>query len=165
MRNALAIIAAFLLVAIILLPVLGYTFKSGPRPPYSIGSTKLNYTFHAGIPASKMMPESIPPSVAPTSAVKATRVRYSFKIGIASPYSAKVNSKTIEHRMDPVSPKTPVAPIAPKRPIAPVAIEDLRRIQASPMIEANGTKITSGITPAGGWRSVTTMIVKQSLDS
>lgn len=173
MRKVLAVIGVFLLVAIILLPVSGFTFMLGPRHPYSIGSTKLNYTFHAGIPASEMTPKSIQPSAAPTPAVKVTRVRYSFKVGIAPPYSAKANSKTIVHRMDQTSPKasvapmSPIAPTAPKAPAAPIAtvdVEDLRKVQASPTTEANGTKIASGTTPVGGWRSVTTMTVKQALD-
>lgn len=171
MRKVLAVIAVFLLIAIILLPVSGFTFMIGPRHPYSIGSTKLNYTFHAGIPASEMTPRSIQPSAAPAPAVKVTRVRYSFKVGIAPPYSARVEGKTIVHRMDQtsskasVAPATSVAPIAPKSPIAPVNVVDLRKVQASPTTEANGTKIASGTTPVGGWRSVTTMTVKPSTES
>jgi hypothetical protein len=95
MRNILAITMALMLAAVILSPAVGYTIQSGSNESYSIASTMVNYSFHAGEPASNLTPESIPPALSPTSAVTVTQVPYSIKIGAAAPYSIKlVNAGT-----------------------------------------------------------------------
>jgi hypothetical protein len=92
MRKVLAIIAALMLSAVILSPAMGYTIQSGGNQSYSISSYKVNYSISSGTPAQDITPGMIPSEMAPTAAVKTTRVPYSIKLGSALPYSVKLES-------------------------------------------------------------------------
>jgi len=92
MRKVLAIIAAFMLAAIVLSPATGYTISSGANESYSIQSTPVNYSISMGAPAHNITPGMIPGEVSPASAVTVTQVPYSFKIGAAAPYSVTLGS-------------------------------------------------------------------------
>lgn len=90
MRKILAITMALMLAAVVLSPAVGYTIQSGGNVSYSIHSNQVNYSIGMGTPAQDITPNMIPPELAPTAAVTATRVPYSIKTGQATPYSLKL---------------------------------------------------------------------------
>ncbi len=92
MKNVLAITIALMFVAAILSPAVGFTFQSGGKQSYSIGSTPINYSISMGEPAQNMTPNMIPAAVTPKPSVTVTPVSYSIKVGGASPYSVKLPS-------------------------------------------------------------------------
>ncbi len=92
MRNVMAITIALMFAAAILSPAVGFTFQSGAKQTYSIGSTPVNYSISMGNPAQNITPNMIPQETAPKAAVTVTPVSYSFKTGAASGYSMKLPS-------------------------------------------------------------------------
>lgn len=78
MKKVLAITAAFILAAIVLAPVMGYTINSTSPGPYSIQSGEsVNYSISSGMPAHELTTAPLQPIV-PGPSVTIAPTQYSF---------------------------------------------------------------------------------------
>jgi len=93
MRKVLAITAALMMLAVVIMPALGYTNQAAGNQTYSIkaGDKLQNYSLVAMNPAHSLTPDMIVNKFSFKSAgIQSTRMPYSFKAGAVPAYSVKL---------------------------------------------------------------------------
>jgi len=93
MRKVLAITAALMMLAVVIMPALGYTNQAAGNQTYSIkaGDKLQNYSLVAMTPAHSLTPDMIVNKFSFKSAgIQSTRMPYSFVAGAVPAYSVKL---------------------------------------------------------------------------
>ena len=93
MRKVLAITAALMMLAVVIMPALGYTNQAAGNQSYSIkaGDKLQNYSLVAMTPAHSLTPDMIVNKFSFKSAgIQSTRMPYSFVAGAVPAYSVKL---------------------------------------------------------------------------
>ncbi|MDD1737704.1 MAG: prealbumin-like fold domain-containing protein [Methanothrix sp.] len=93
MRKVLAITAALMMLAVVIMPALGYTNQAAGNQTYSIkaGDKLQNYSLVAMTPAHSLTPDMIVNKYSFKSAgIQSTRMPYSFVAGAVPAYSVKL---------------------------------------------------------------------------
>ena len=93
MRKVLAITAALMMLAVVIMPALGYTNQAAGNQSYSIkaGDKLQNYSLVAMTPAHSLTPDMIVNKYSFKSAgIQSTRMPYSFVAGAVPAYSVKI---------------------------------------------------------------------------
>ncbi|MGB7570405.1 MAG: prealbumin-like fold domain-containing protein [Methanothrix sp.] len=93
MRKVLAIAAALMMLAVVIMPALGYTNQAAGNQTYSIkaGDKLQNYSLVAMTPAHSLTPDMIVNKFSFKSAgIQSTRMPYSFVAGAVPAYSVKL---------------------------------------------------------------------------
>jgi hypothetical protein len=161
MRKVLAITVALMVAAIVIMPALGYTNQAAGNQSYSAKSgDKPAYSFTTGSPAHNLTAETVPNRYSFTSsAVKSTRMAYSFKQSGRQDYSFKslgVDNAVAEgmkvqketallgsmNKKETTNAAANEAPIANETPAAPVE---------QPKFSIEGVVVDNNQTGLSGW--------------
>jgi hypothetical protein len=167
MRKVLAITVALMIAAIVSMPALGFTNQAAGNQSYTAKSgEKVDYSFTTEVPAHNLTPDMLAYKYSFTaSAVKSSRMPYSFQQGTATPYSvqlagvenaaplgmktkkeaAKLGSMNKQLEEQPTAPAEPVA--APVETVAPV--ESVA--PAEPKFNIEGMVVDDNQTGLAGW--------------
>jgi hypothetical protein len=161
MRKVLAITVALMIAAIFVMPALGYTNQAAGNQSYSaISSDKLAYSFTTGSPAHNLTAETVTNKYSfKSTAIKSTRMAYSFKqsgrqeysfkqLGVDNAVAEGMKAETETALLGSVNTKAAVEPVETEaQPVTEVAAAPVEQ----PKFTIEGAVVDNNQTGLSGW--------------